>query len=189
MARSRTIPALFAAVSLGVLSLGIGACATTPSAPEFVEPPPTAEASIEIRHNAPAVHGNQFTCAGIWPTEWSPCSNPPKPEPVTLARSSDEPDAIELLLFGWHGFDDGPETAVLVKLTFAGDELIAASAEEQSTEAVSGKIVETTSAISGFVDPEVAGLAPDARHAGKFWLIFPFGSFRGNYDSAQGFPH
>ena len=188
MAPSRTIPALFAAVSLGVLGLGIGACATTPSEPEFIEPPPSGEAGIEIRHNAPAVHGNQFTCTGTWPRVLSPCGNP-KPEPVTLATPSDAPDAIELLLFGWRGFIDGPNTSVLVKLRFAGDELIAASAEEQSSEAVTGKTVETTSAISGFVDPEVTGLAPDTRHAGKFWLVFPFGSFSGNYDSAQGFPH
>ena len=185
MAQSRTIPAFLGAVRLGALGLAIGACATTP---EFLEPPPTGEPGIEIRHNAPAVHGNQFTCTGSWPTGWSPCSNPPKPEPVTLASVADAPGTIELLLFAWHGFDDGPETGVLVELTFAGDDLIAVSAREQSTAAVTGDIVETTGAISGFVDPSVAGPAPDARHAGKFWLTFPFGSFSGAYDSAQGFP-
>jgi hypothetical protein len=188
MARSRTIPAFFGAVSLGALGLGIGACATTPSEPGFIEPPPTGEPGIEIRNNGPAVHGNQFSCTGTWPRVLSPCGDP-RPAPVTLVTPSDEPDVIELLLFGWRGFDDGPDSAVLVKLRFAGGELIDASAEEQSSEAVTGRIVETTSATSGFVDPEVAGLAPDARHAGKFWLIFPFGSFSGNYDSAQGFPH
>jgi hypothetical protein len=180
MQKPRTIPALFGAFSLSVLSLGLGACMSSPS------DPPAGETDLEIRHTGAVVNGSEFTCTGAWPSVNTPCGYSWTSQPATQALSTSEPDAIELV-FGRTPIPvDGGASTVYLKLRFATAGMVNASAREATTAALGApRTIETSSAIAGFVDPAVMGRTPQDRNAGKFSLTFPWGSISGTYDTAQ----
>lgn len=182
MQKPRTIPALFGAFSLGALGLGLGACMSSPS--DSTEPPPGGN-GIEMRHTEPLVVGSQFTCTGTWPSQWTPCGYPWSSQPATAAVAMDIPNAIKLVLQRRPIPVDGGASNVYLKLKFADDGTISASAQEETTSPGAVRVVETSTATSGFVDPTVTGRTPEVRNAGKFSLTFTWGSISGTYDTAQ----
>ena len=59
-----------------------------------------------------------------------------------------------------------------------------ASGQETTTSPGTLRVIETSEATSGFVDPSVMGRTPDVRNAGKFSLTFDWGTISGTYDTA-----
>jgi hypothetical protein len=179
MQKPHNIPALFGAFSLGALGLGLGACMSSDTEP------PTGSDGIEIRHTEPVVTGSQFTCTGAWPSANTPCGYSWTSQAATSALAMDVPNAIELVLQRHPIPVDGGASNVYLKLKFADDGTINASAQEQTTSAGTLRVIETSTATAGFVDPTVTGRSPEARNAGKFSLTFSWGSISGTYDTAQ----
>lgn len=176
MQNPRMVPAL--AAVLGLAALGLGACASSP------DEPVTGQAGIEVRSTAPVVTGNVFQCTGTWPSQLTPCGYTWSSQPATAALGT-TPDSVELILERHPIPVDGGASSVYLKLKFATDGTVSASATESTTAAGQPRVIETSSATSGFIDPAVMGRTPDVRNAGKFALTFPWGSISGTYDTAQ----
>ena len=165
---------------LAVLPLaGFGACASSPA-----EEPPTGQSDLEVRHTEPVVTGNVFQCTGTWPSQLTPCGYAWASQPATAAVGT-AADAVELILERHPIPVDGGASSVYLKLKFAADGTIGASAVETTTSAGVPRVIETSNATSGFVDPAVMGRTPDVRNAGKFSLTFSWGSISGSYDTAH----
>lgn len=177
MENPRTVPALFAALGLAVL--GLGACASSPD-----EPPAGGQTEIEVRSTQPTVNGSTFQCTGTWPSQLTPCGYAWSSQPATLAISTSA-DSVELILERQPIPVDGGASSVYLKLKFAADGTVSASATESTTSAGMPRIIETSNATSGFVDPAVMGRTPDVRNAGAFSLTFAWGSISGTYDTAR----
>src|SRR6185295_15123299 len=140
MQKPRIIPAFFGAFSLGVLGLGLGACASSPADPS------SGETDLEIRHTGAAVSGSQFACTGTWPSINTPCGYLWSSQPATQALATGAPDAIELVLGRTPIPVDGGASSVALKLRFAPEGMIGASAQETTTTALGApRVVETSS--------------------------------------------
>jgi hypothetical protein len=159
---------------------GLGACASSPAD----ESPPTGQSDIEVRHTAPVVNGNVFQCTGTWPSALTPCGYNWSSQPRTDAVGTTA-DAIELIFGRVPIPTDGGASTVYLKIKFAPDGTIGASAMESTTSYGNPRVIETSNATSGFVDPAVMGRTPGVRNAGTFSLTFPWGSISGSYDTAQ----
>jgi len=178
MQNPRMVHALSGAVSLATLG-ALGACASTAD-----EPPPTAQTDIEVRHTEPVVSGSAFQCTGTWPSQLTPCGYSWSSEPATSAIGTSA-DSVELILQRRPIPVDGGASSVYLKLAFASDGTVGARATETTTAAGLPRVIETSNAISGFVDPAVMGRTPDVRNAGTFSLSFAWGTISGTYDTAQ----
>jgi len=177
MQKPHLISPLQGALGLAALGLGAVGCAGSPSTP------PTGQTDVEVRHTAPTVNGNSFECTGTWPSDLTPCGYAWSSQPATMALSP-SPDMVELVLERHPIPVDGGASMVYLKLAFAGDGTINASATENTTSPGTPRVIETSEATSGFVDPAVMGRTPDVRNAGKFSLSFAWGSISGTYDTA-----
>jgi hypothetical protein len=167
------------ALSLG--ALGIAACATDPAAGD----PPAGRSGLQIRHSGTPVSGSLFQCTGTWPSSLTPCSVPWSSQPQTLA-TSDRPGLVELALRRIPIPVDGGASTVFIDLRFGNDDrIVSATAHETTTQAGTLRVVETSEATGGWIDPYVAGRTADVRNAGQFSLTFAWGSISGTYDTAS----
>jgi hypothetical protein len=136
---------------------------------------------VEVRHAKPSVVGNQFNCAGTWPSQLTPCAYSWASDPVTDAR--DDGDIVHLTFARVPIPIDGGASMVTVDLHVAGDAVIAAKASEATSMPGTVRQIESSEAIAGWIDPTVSGSAPGARNAGAFSLTFTWGSISGTYDT------
>lgn len=152
-------------------------------------PPPTiGDMPIELRNpSAAPVVGNSFECTGTWPRGGTPCAHAWPSKPFTTAYSTD-PDVVTLGLILVPIPVDGGGAIVHIDLQFFGAgverHLHAVTARSIST---SGGFVPptiTSDAIGGWIEPVAVGETPDQRNAGRFFLDFGFGTFKGSYDTA-----
>ena len=71
-----------------------------------------------------------------------------------------------------------------VELTVdANGQIVNATAKESTSSPPTRKIVESSNATSGWVDPDVVAGTVHGRNAGVFSLTFPFGTISGTYDT------
>ena len=191
MQNPRMVQALFglrSVATLGALgALALAGCASNAEEPQPSGQPsgqPTGQSDIEVRHTDPVVSGSAFQCTGTWPSQLTPCGYAWSSQPATLAVGTTA-DSVELILQRRPIPVDGGASSVYLKLKFASDGTVSASATETTTAAGMPRVIETSDAVSGFVDPAVMGRSPGVRNAGKFSLTFAWGSISGTYDTAQ----
>jgi hypothetical protein len=178
----QTLPTI-SVLSIGVL--GLVACANAPSGPPSSGPPdpPAGEVDLEIRHSGAAVAGSSFQCTGTWPSAQTPCGYAWSSKPQTLAVSEGS-GKLRLVLRRSPMPVDGGASTVFIDLRFDPSGKPTATAQESTTRAPLATVVETSTAISGWIDPTAMSAATDARQAGTFSLTFEWGTISGTYDTA-----
>ena len=174
----QTLPTI-SVFALGVF--GLMACASAPSSgpPD----PPAGEVNLEIRHSGAAVTGSSFQCTGTWPSALTPCGYTWSSKPQTRAISEGS-GKLRLVLFRSPMPVDGGASTVFIDLRFDPSGKPTATAQESTTRPPLSAMVETSTPISGWIDPTAMSAAPDARQAGTFSLTFEWGTISGTYDTA-----
>jgi hypothetical protein len=145
--------------------------------------PPPDQANLEIRHSGAAVAGSSFQCTGSWPSPLTPCAYSWTSQPQTLA-TSDGSGLVRLVLRRVPMPVDGGASTVYIDLSFDANGKPTAIAQESTTRAPLGKVVESSKPISGWIDPTEISAATDARNVGSFSLTFEWGTISGTYDTA-----
>ena len=179
----QTLPTI-SVLSMGVF--GLMACTNAPSGPPSSGPPdpPTAETDLEIRHSGAAVTGSSFQCTGTWPSAQTPCGYTWSSKPQTVAVSEGSAK-LRLVLRRSPMPVDGGASTVFIDLRFDPSGKPTATAQESTTRAPLATVVETSTPISGWIDPTAMSAATDARQAGTFSLTFEWGTISGTYDTAS----
>lgn len=144
----------------------------------------TGQSELEVRHTTPHVSGSSFQCTGTWPSDLTPCGYTWTSQPYTSASSPD-PGTVDLSIGRIPIPVDGGASGVSIELMIGADgQIVSATAKESTSSPPTGKIVESSDAVGGWVDPDAVSAAPDARNSGAFSLTFPFGTISGTYDTA-----
>lgn len=142
------------------------------------------QSEIEIRHTSPHVSGSSFQCTGTWPSALTPCDYPGTSQPYTSAGGQD-PGTVVLSLLRTPIPVDGGGSVVSIELVVGADgQMVSATAKETTSSGLAGKIVESSNATGGWIDPGAVSATPDGRNSGAFSLSFPFGTISGTYDTA-----
>src|SRR5437868_15132273 len=137
MQNPRMVHAVFglrSVVTLGALgALALVGCASTAEEPQPTGQP-TGQSDIEVRHTDPVVSGSAFQCTGTWPSQLTPCGYAWSSQAATLAVGTTA-DSVELILQRRPIPVDGGASSVYLKLKFANDGTVSASATETTTAA------------------------------------------------------
>ncbi len=159
--------------STWLAALALQGCTTSPGPSE-----------LEIRHTGPHVSGDSFQCTGTWPSALTPCAYTWPSQPFTAASSQDPGTVV--LSFGRTPIPiDGGASRVSMELIVSADgQMVSATAKESTSSPPTGKIVESSTATGGWVDPDAVSATPEGRNSGTFSLTFPFGTISGTYDTA-----
>jgi hypothetical protein len=141
----------------------------------------SGQSELEIRHSHPHVTENSFQCTGTWPSYLTPCGYTWTSQPYTFA-SSQNPGTV-VLSFGRTPMPiDGGASGVSLELMVGADgQMVSATAEESTDSGLAGKIIESSHATGGWVDPDAVSATPEGHNSGAFSLTFPFGTISGTY--------
>lgn len=127
------------------------------------------------------VTGSEFECTGTWPSERTPCDAALESTASTSAHS-EGPGAVTLVLRRLPSAR--PESMVTIDLAFGVNGELSATAGETT---VGGdflpRVIETSEAISFSIEPVTVSRTPEGRNAGRFSIIFAWGSISGTYDT------
>jgi hypothetical protein len=160
--------------STWLAALALIGCTTTPG-----------QSELEIRHTGPQVSGSSFQCTGTWPSDLTPCEYRWTSQPYTSATSQD-PGIVVLSLGRIPIPVDGGGSGVSIELTVGADgQMVSATAKESTSTPPTGKIIESSNATGGWVDPDAISATPEGRNSGAFSLTFSFGTISGTYDTAS----
>ena len=161
------------------VALALGACTTTPSG--------TGAGIALVAPTSDFTGGNSFRCMGQWPSSMTPCQTPWQSEAATFSSDGGN-HTVDLELARTPIPVDGGSSTVHIELQFAPDGTITPSVYEATTRAGDVATLETSDAVSGWIQPEAVSSSSDERNAGRFDLAFSWGEILGQYDTRPPMP-